>query len=96
MKKPTSGGSAEIDVRLDTTMPETASPVPVVITLIPAGWLSNLANLARPASELGGPENALAWYPLSNILAHLAVMVTLGMIALTIWFFFYADSSLIG
>ena len=53
----------------------------VIITLIPAGWLSNLANLARPASELGGPENALAWYPLSNILAHLAVMVTLGMIA---------------
>ena len=53
----------------------------VLITLIPAGWLSNLANLARPASELGGPENALAWYPLSSILAHLAVMVTLGMIA---------------
>jgi hypothetical protein len=53
----------------------------VIITLIPAGWLSNLANLARPASELGGPEDALAWYPLSNILAHLAVMVTLGMVA---------------
>lgn len=53
----------------------------VIITLIPAGWLSNLANLARPASELGGPEDALAWYPLSNILAHLAIMVTLGMIA---------------
>jgi hypothetical protein len=53
----------------------------VIITLIPAGWLSNLANLARPASELGGPEDALAWYPLSNILTHLALMVTLGMIA---------------
>ncbi|MGQ3212887.1 MAG: DUF2232 domain-containing protein [Shinella sp.] len=53
----------------------------VIITLIPAGWLSNLANLARPASELGGPEDALAWYPLSNILVHLALMVTLGMIA---------------
>lgn len=53
----------------------------VLITLVPAGWLSHLANLARPASELGGPDNALAWYPLSNILAHLAVMVTLGMIA---------------
>lgn len=53
----------------------------VIITLIPAGWLSNLANLARPASELGGPEDALAWYPLSNILVHLAIMVTLGMIA---------------
>ncbi|MFC3073069.1 DUF2232 domain-containing protein [Shinella pollutisoli] len=53
----------------------------VIITLVPAGWLSHLANLARPAAELGGPDDALAWYPLSNILAHLAVMVTLGMIA---------------
>ncbi|SOC39792.1 hypothetical protein SAMN05892877_106195 [Rhizobium subbaraonis] len=53
----------------------------VIITLIPAGWLSNLANLARPATEIGGPEDALAWYPLSNIVTHLAVMVTLGMIA---------------
>ena len=53
----------------------------VIITLIPAGWLSNLANLARPASELGGPDDALAWYPLSSILIHLAVMVTLGMTA---------------
>ena len=53
----------------------------VIITLIPAGWLSNLANLARPASEIGGPEDALAWYPLSNILTHLALMVTLGVIA---------------
>ncbi|MBP1860738.1 DUF2232 domain-containing protein [Rhizobium herbae] len=51
-----------------------------VITLIPAAWLSHLANLARPASELGGPEGALAWYPLSDILTHLAVLVTIGMI----------------
>ncbi|MCF3642163.1 DUF2232 domain-containing protein [Rhizobium sp. TRM95111] len=53
----------------------------VIITLIPAGWLSNLANLARPAAELGGPDDALAWYPLANIMTHLAFMVTLGMIA---------------
>ncbi len=53
----------------------------VIITLIPAGWLSNLANLARPASEIGGPKDALAWYPMSNILTHLAIMVTLGLIA---------------
>lgn len=51
----------------------------VVVTLIPAGWLSHLANLARPASELGGPEDALAWYPLSDILTHLAGLVTIGM-----------------
>ncbi|HXV28988.1 MAG TPA: DUF2232 domain-containing protein [Sinorhizobium sp.] len=52
----------------------------VVVTLIPAGWISHLANLARPASELGGPEDALAWYPLSDILGHLAGLVTIGMI----------------
>ncbi|OBZ96138.1 membrane protein [Pararhizobium polonicum] len=51
-----------------------------VITLIPAAWLSHLANLARPASELGGPDGALAWYPLSDILTHLAVLVTIAMI----------------
>ncbi|WP_275790112.1 DUF2232 domain-containing protein [Pararhizobium gei] len=51
-----------------------------VITLVPAAWLSHLANLARPASEIGGPEDALAWYPLSDILTHLAGLVTIGMI----------------
>lgn len=51
-----------------------------VITLIPAAWLSHLANLARPASEIGGPENTLAWYPLSDILTHLAALVTIAMI----------------
>lgn len=53
-----------------------------VFTLVPAGWLSHLANLARPASEIGGPDRLLAWYPLSDILLHLCGLVTLGMIAL--------------
>jgi hypothetical protein len=52
----------------------------VVITLIPAAWLSHLANLARPASELGGPADALAWYPLSDIMTNLAMLVTFSMI----------------
>jgi hypothetical protein len=51
-------------------------------TLIPAGWLSHLANLARPASELGGPDNLMAWYPISDILLHLCGLVTLALIAL--------------
>jgi hypothetical protein len=51
-------------------------------TLIPAGWLSHLANLARPASELGGPDHLLAWYPISDILLHLCGLVTLAVIAL--------------
>nr|WP_205925832.1 DUF2232 domain-containing protein [Rhizobium sp. P38BS-XIX] len=53
----------------------------VVLTLIPA-WLSHLANLARPASELGGPDHLMAWYPLSDIMLHLcgltAVMVVIA------------------
>ncbi|MGK9050023.1 DUF2232 domain-containing protein [Neorhizobium petrolearium] len=53
-----------------------------VFTLIPAGWLSHLANLARPASELGGPDNLMAWYPISDILLHLCGLVTVAVIAL--------------
>ncbi|WJH39538.1 YybS family protein [Aliirhizobium terrae] len=53
-----------------------------IFTLIPAGWLSHLANLARPASELGGPDDLIAWYPISDILLHLCGLVTLAVIAL--------------
>ena len=53
-----------------------------VFTLIPAGWLSHLANLARPASELGGPDNLVAWYPISDILMHLCGLVTIALIIL--------------
>jgi hypothetical protein len=53
-----------------------------IFTLIPAGWLSHLANLARPASELGGPDNLMAWYPISDILLHLCGLVTLAVIIL--------------
>ncbi|OQP85690.1 DUF2232 domain-containing protein [Rhizobium rhizosphaerae] len=52
----------------------------LAVTLVPAAWLSHLANLGRPAEEIGGPAGALAWYPLSDILTQLAILVTLGMI----------------
>jgi hypothetical protein len=51
-------------------------------TLVPAGWLSHLANLARPASELGGPDNLMAWYPISDILMHLCGLITVALIIL--------------
>lgn len=54
----------------------------IAFTLLPAGWLSHLANLARPASELGGPDHLLAWYPISDILMHLCGLVTIAVIAL--------------
>lgn len=53
-----------------------------IFTLIPAGWLSHLANLARPASELGGPEDLMAWYPLSGIILHLCMIITVAVIIL--------------
>lgn len=53
-----------------------------IFTLIPAGWLSHLANLARPASELGGPDHLVAWYPLSDILLHLCGLVSVSVIVL--------------
>jgi hypothetical protein len=55
-----------------------------LVTLAPAGWLSHLANLARPASELGGPDNLTAWYPLSDILLHLCALVTFAVIVVGI------------
>nr|WP_202033535.1 DUF2232 domain-containing protein [Agrobacterium larrymoorei] len=53
-----------------------------IFTLVPAGWLSHLANLARPASELGGPDDLLAWYPLSGIVLHLCALITISVIIL--------------
>lgn len=53
-----------------------------IFTLIPAGWLSHLANLARPASEIGGPDDLLAWYPLSGIVLHLCALITVSVIIL--------------
>lgn len=56
--------------------------VMTLVTLAPAGWLSHLANLARPAAELGGPDHLTAWYPLSDILLHLCGLVTFAMIVI--------------
>lgn len=51
-----------------------------IFTLLPAGWISHLANLARPASELGGPDGLLAWYPLSDILFHLCGIIAVAVV----------------
>jgi hypothetical protein len=46
----------------------------VAIALAPAVVMSVLANLARPAHEIGGPETALAWFPLSDVLLAGAIL----------------------
>lgn len=53
-----------------------------IFTLVPAAWLSHLANLARPASEIGGPDDLLAWYPLSGIVLHLCIVISIAVIIL--------------
>ncbi len=43
-------------------------------TVIPAAGAGYLLNLARPADELGGPRDRLAWYPLSDVIFRLALI----------------------
>lgn len=62
-----------------------------IFTLLPAGWISHLANLARPAAEIGGPQHLIAWYPLSDILMHLCVLVCIGVIFLGVLIGYNAD-----
>ena len=58
-----------------------AALVSAITTLAPAAWIAHLSNLARPAEEIGGPEGAVAWYPLSDIFANIAGCVCFGLIA---------------
>lgn len=50
------------------------------IPLLPAAAMAYLANLARPASEIGGPDTAMAWFPLSDILLVGAVLTAIATI----------------
>ncbi len=52
--------------------------VNMLLTLAPAALMSYLANFARPAEEIGGPTNAMAWYPLSDMLLYAAIAVALS------------------
>lgn len=58
-----------------------AALVSAVTTLAPAAWIAHLSNLARPAEEVGGPEGAVAWYPLSDIFVNIAFCVCVGLVA---------------
>jgi hypothetical protein len=58
-----------------------AALVSSITTLAPAAWIAHLSNLARPAEEVGGPEGAVVWYPLSDILLSLSGVVCIGLFA---------------
>ncbi len=56
----------------------------LMILLVPqiqSAWMARLANMARPATELGGPENVLAWYPLSDMMLQVCAMVAIAVCA---------------
>ncbi|MEQ8479980.1 MAG: DUF2232 domain-containing protein [Hoeflea sp.] len=55
--------------------------VSAITTLAPAAWIAHLSNLARPAEEVGGPEGAVAWYPLSDIVLSICGVVCIGLFA---------------
>ena len=59
-----------------------AALVSAVTTLSPAAWIAHLSNLARPADEVGGPQGAIVWYPLSDIFMNLAFCVCIGLVAI--------------
>ena len=51
---------------------------------IPAAYAAWLLSFARPADELGGPSDGLAWYPLADILLRVCLVVAGGAVALGI------------
>ncbi|GGA85927.1 membrane protein [Brucella endophytica] len=53
-------------------------------SIIPAAAGAYLAGLARPASEMGGPKDAIVWYPLPDIIFRLGLMVAGGLIIIGI------------
>jgi hypothetical protein len=62
-----------------------ATIIAMAVQLSPAVVMSYLANLARPADELGGPEAAMAWFPLSDIMlagAVISAIATSGVLLL--------------
>lgn len=54
----------------------------VMTTILPATAAGYWMNLARPATEVGGPQGKLAWYPLSDVILRLAI-ITAGAFVVT-------------
>lgn len=55
----------------------------LLLPQLPAAFMSRLANFARPAEELGGPANVMAWYPLADMMMRLCALVAVA-VALTL------------
>jgi len=64
-----------------------SSPLAFALTalpLFPAVVMCHLANMARPASEIGGPDTATAWFPLSDVVLAGAVLTAFASVAATV------------
>jgi len=82
------GSSAGIVAAATATVAVGVVAVPIAALLmaltsfVPAATGAYLSGLARPAEELGGPKDILVWYPLSDIIFRLALMVALSFIVI--------------
>ena len=47
----------------------------ILTTALPAALTAYLLTLSRPADEIGGPQGQVAWYPLSDVLLRLCLIV---------------------
>ncbi|MGU3574835.1 DUF2232 domain-containing protein [Brucellaceae bacterium C25G] len=80
------GSSAGIVAALAATVTVGVVTAPMAALLIaltsfiPAAVGAYLSGLARPASDMGGSKDILVWYPLSDIIFRLALMVAVSFI----------------
>ena len=58
----------------------------------PAAYMSYLLNLARPADELGGPSDGMAWYPLADTIFRTCLAVALGTVVVGLLFNYESDA----
>lgn len=54
------------------------------VGFVPAAYVSYLLNLARPADELGGPSDRMAWFPLADALFRISMFVAMGTVVVAL------------
>lgn len=73
--------AAAICVGIVTVVASPTSGMLVALVIaLPAAMTAQMANLARPADEIGGPSAKLVWFPLADILLWSALILGLGFV----------------
>lgn len=91
------GSNAGIIAAIAATVTVSVVSTPMAAVLIaltsfiPAATGAYLSGLARPASDLGGSSHILIWYPLSDIIFRLSLMVAVSFIIIGFLIGFNAD-----